>query len=1060
MLAFSNFNQDELVKTSEDTEVESIYSSATDNLSDSFDAPITKTCPICKEIVRKHVKTCSDCGFEFPVLSQLSEETDDIVITKRFNISILLQQYENLSKEEQAKYTHPLEVCEWLSEKRKKRVQHGRVLKLLSEMREKRKELLQASLVQARVAQLSDDLSKEERLIQTKRIKQEVRNELQAQAFEDYKRFKKRGSYEKRQQRKQKRQERAQQRIEKKFKRYIEKRTEREQRKKEIEQKRITVRNDLNIFNKHRRDHLSLHVEDISNTNIMDGCEVQTYQKNQKTYRIFVGRDGRTYKQQQNKRVPDLWNSAFELYSGISFDEARQMGSRDLSVFPLAYGTNKPLSFTRSRNTYGVRNASANINKIFDMFHFRECDNLSSYNIGIACGNITVLDFDNFWSYNTQSYLRAIKRILGNFDEAVVAFTPGGEHSPGVHLILRKYDNIKSSTIIPGVLDIKNDAHSYICGAGSVRERGVYEWLDAKWIEKHGEEKYKEVLEVLPVKNIIPFDELRSVGELAPLSKLQQKGLQYIKSCHFTGDYSEDKQFLRRIVETPKDIQDGWSLESCLDGNEWHRLKRIADTQETKRYITRNEILGKLPEDQNPVQTKIISHILSDNKQPDFIKRSKSSEISQPVDQLSDQSIDNSIDKSTREPVPKLKVSTEIDKTVQELFEMSRAASYDKTKKVWLSPDANRAGIHPGWKPIYLSVTESCEDDVDQYYLLWKTIVDKIPVGRRNLTLTSFAGVLCRESQKLPSFGEFQNTMLLYNSSLKVPLPTKEVEKICKSIYSRSLKKRGNDPNVVFKSKTKIKNKDKSEHEQTLNDKLTKQKRIQDWTFKNIKENHKRDLCFRAIAIITTGEWDLHAAEDDYFDLTEFKRTVIGKDTIDHSDGQTILCFLRALSKNGLFDGPLHEFKSKRKKIFYDDGSMEVHSVITGITFTYDAAKALQKINNVPKTKQVTDFYNPCCGVLRWFNNINNSGSFIQHNSNSNSNNSSNNSNVDNDNDNKGKNIRQCLCVSKEYIRERSFNSFIMYLENKFVCNFYEMYLETLSKVQLYCENIITSNVA
>jgi hypothetical protein len=167
------------------------------------------------------------------------------------------------------------------------------------------------------------------------------------------------------------------------------------------------------------------------------------------------------------------------------------MIQRDMTIFPLAYGTNKPLGNSKSEpdryghryyangsRIYGVVDATSYLRTVAQMFHARECDEASAYNMGVSCKNFTALDFDDFWSKNTQNYVKELRRIIGDFDEAAVVLTPGGYHEegghgPGVHLIVKKFTGIKSGHIIPSALDIKNDSHSYICGAGSVRPRGV-----------------------------------------------------------------------------------------------------------------------------------------------------------------------------------------------------------------------------------------------------------------------------------------------------------------------------------------------------------------------------------------------------------------------------------------------------------------------------------------------------------------------------------------------------------------------------------------------------------
>ncbi|MDR1382306.1 MAG: bifunctional DNA primase/polymerase [Planctomycetaceae bacterium] len=784
------------------------------------------------------------------------------------------------------------------------------------------------------------------------------------------------------------------------------------------------------------------------------------------------------------------------------------MADRDLAVFPLVYGTNKPLGFSNSTTNYyghliypngkliyGVRDATTNLAKLVQMFQFRKCDYLSPYNMGVACGNVTVLDFDDFWSDNTQQYVKEIRRIIGTFDEAAVVLTPGGNvelggHGPGVHLFVKKYENIKSGTIIHGALDCKNDAHSYVCGAGSVRPNGVYEWLSQKWIKQHGQEEYEKILELLPVKNIILFEDFVSVKNLASLSEIQKKGLEFFRSRYFTGNYEQDKDILQRIVVSPSEVpgasncclksgledalwqqlknrsKPNWCLESCLEGDVEQQRKRINDSQGVYRYVTHNELLGNIKEDKATQMTTVTDtndHQTSQQKS-NLAHKSTSAqkrtppELQQSIGDIVENSVSDISESDIFEPniseSPKI-----IEKAVQELFTVSGHASYEEPQKIWLDSSVDRLKIHPGWRQFYMTLEQAQEPDADKTYLLWMTRVGKIPVGYRNQFLTSVAGILCRENEKLLQFRIFLNTMLLCNSKLTVPLSNKEVKKISKSIYDRSLTKRGGNPDVVFEQK--LKDKHNAHQEKTFDSTNTKQQKFKDWVQQNIKDQHKKELYFKVLLIVSMGEWNLNADENEHFDLTEFKRTVNGSASLNHTDGQTILAALHVLIKNGFFGISTAKFKSKRKKTRYADNSIHVHSVIDGITFTYDPDNALQKLNNVSKNTVVTDSFNPFGLVGCWFGfngflKVVNAAINTDTDTVNNSNNNNNRESKD------GERFRQPLRIRRGYFCERGIRSFILYLEHRFGCDFikeFRLLLGIFKKQEGECDKLVSHSV-
>ncbi|MDR1268266.1 MAG: hypothetical protein LBK82_01965 [Planctomycetaceae bacterium] len=139
----------------------------------------------------------------------------------------------------------------------------------------------------------------------------------------------------------------------------------------------------------------------------------------------------------------------------------------------------------------------------------------------------------------------------------------------------------------------------------------------------------------MPVKNVVLFEDLTSVKDLAPLSDIQQKGLEYITSQKLIGNYEEDKRTLQHIVVSPKDVPggDSWCMESCVTAVESNNpdsiftlLKPRSDPQEFHRYITRNEILGNLKKiPLNKIHPKQRSDF------ENFVRQPKSSVLLEPV---------------------------------------------------------------------------------------------------------------------------------------------------------------------------------------------------------------------------------------------------------------------------------------------------------------------------------------------------------------------------------------------------------------------------------------------
>ncbi|MDR3198669.1 MAG: bifunctional DNA primase/polymerase [Planctomycetaceae bacterium] len=926
--------------------------------------PITKICPQCKEIVRTHVKTCPDCGFEFENVPPPPEKT--------------IKKPRTITKKAKNRKTLTAKQIEEQKQKREKERQEGleRVAKLKAEKDENKKE---------------------------KRKQREKERQFRINAEKEQKEA---------------------QRLLKKAEKGISKSQQL-----------------LNRFQQHRRQYLS----DVFDYNIVlnelsDPNADPFSLAPDEQYHIYKRRDGRkvryyiannhyVYSQLQNKRNPDKWNKPMMLNFGICQKEVYRLAKRGFEVFPLRYGTNKPLGsrssfvdqwgYNRYKNgsrIYGVKDASYFRKDINYMFHFRECDGMSGYNIAIACGNVTVLDFDNFESETTQEYIDWFCEKFGMIEKALVAFTPGSDnHTSGVHLFIEKYDNIKSSTLIPGVLDIKNDPHSYVCAAGSVKDKGSYRWLDSNWIKEHGNSKYQKILEQLPVKDVILFDNFKSIRELGSLNDVQKKGLDYIVESKFTGMADEDikdkdcKEAEQPVVKSGfPEFRNYFNAKANKESSE----VIITIKKENKTISEKDEIVSDTQlDDKQSVEKRPVKKPKNCGipKDPPFTR-----ELNIQPEQLEpvNDSADN-VELILPEP------TTPIEEAAIELLKISHAANHDESRLVWIDPKTNRTSIHVGWRKFFMTSEDAEQSDADKDYLLWKTTIDKIKVGYRNQSLTSFAGLLCRENEKLPPLEVVLKALQLYNSQLKNPLPYKEVQKIGESIHHRSLEKRGNNPNKVFKS-----NKNNP-----TTPALTLREKLKKWHVDYFYNKEKEFLYVATIAQISFGKWNFKAGEDEYFDLTEFKKLVGGDSELSHADGQTIIRALK-ITQRELCPYSFNDYKKCRKWVRHADGTLHQHTVIYGITYTYDPQKTTQKINNVRKQNLCADSGTPL-GVCRWF--IIYSG-FLGNCPNLYLDNCSNKEhNISITENNKEKNSkRSVICINKRHLYERTFNSFVLFLDYRF----------------------------
>ncbi|MDR0610408.1 MAG: bifunctional DNA primase/polymerase [Planctomycetaceae bacterium] len=891
----------------------------------------------------------------------------------------------------------------------------------------------------------------------------------------------------------------------------------REERQKKSEENRLAFHR-LQAF---RRDYLlkfpknNPHVPDANENKIdysylsqisdevIDPSYDELYEKyrrksDNRNFRIYKGVDGRTYKQCQNKRDNEKWNKPIEQNLGISQKEVFRVARAGFYVCPLTFGTNIPLGspysvrdedghccFKNGGLIYGVRDAvtAPFFGKIREMFRFGR-DGISPYNLAITCVNITVLDFDSFWSEKTQRYVKFLCAKYGKFSKALVAFTPGSEkHGPGVHLYFLKCDGLKSNSIIPGAFDVKSDAHSYVSAPGSVREKDCYFWLDKLWIANN-KEQYEKLKEC--ISEIIPFDDFKDIKQLGRLTDLQKEGIQTILNSGFTGsprcdledEYLTEEGKQNKYSSENKTSQELDTIAVPITGT------RVPIAKVPTRKVTLAELAALQKEDKEedakyfadkkkskqeksvgcPCETFTDDEDTQTDDKSDKktfgaskVKESNKATVEQPKATQTIKSPFTVKEKSIPDP------TKSTDEIICDFLGVRAYTTYDKILKVWIG-DRDRTQIHIGWKNVF---QYDDENDVDKRYLLWKTVAHEIPVGNRNLALTSVAGLFCCETNVLQPIEILIKTMQIYNNDLKTPLPEKEVEKICKSIHHRSLIKRGGDPNVVLGSKiknetnakiktdsnvalgteaeaaAKTKNKNKSGNI------FTKTQKISNWFKENATTDRKKNLCLKVFEVIAMSSWDFNAGEDSYFDLTEFKKLVNDGETPNHSDGQTILHFLRTLFDFNCErhnDETKKRLTSKRKKIFYADKPMQVHSVIMGIAFNYKDEAALHKLAELQKSQPVTDSYLPrlvWCGGCKYNNFFIPDYSIIGVN---NTNNAINSDSTMIDTVSKS-NYSGCFRVSREEIRIRSFNSFIYYLDQKFGCFFLDEFFDRISKI-------------
>jgi hypothetical protein len=984
----------------------SVYSSDT--------VEVTKVCPKCKEIVRTHVEVCPDCGYVFENVPPPPQKaiTNSNALTETVNCSQesneLVQKPKSVKvKPKNHKHTH-----------KKNQNRRNKLTEEQSEtQRQKREEKKQKALERIELLKRTAEIRTLEKEQRKQRKEQEEKAKQQRREFRLVSQAIKRAAFNQLQSHRRK---------------YLADFT------KEFPRMRVRGKDEVSY------DYLSAISNEVTDPTFSEGCTYEIYERRNGTpVRVFMGADHKTYQQQQSKRDAEKWNKPIEQSLGITETEIIRFLESGLYGFPLSFGTNKPLG---SQFKYGnVRDARtlkilANSEKEYETklaraldsiernFNIRKCDDVSPHNMAIVCTNITVIDFDDFWSNTTQCYVKKLIKEIGKFDKALVVFTPGGEtHGPGVHLYFSMCEGLKSNSPVPGAIDIKTGSTSYVCAPGSVRENGCYRALDRRWIEEHGEEKYNQLLELLPVNEVILLDDYRNVDQLGEITSMQKSGIQRIIDFHYTGDCFQDLEY-DDLTEDYQATQTGRAMlrheiKNAGWGSKYCTIARLARSDKESTPKSKNDTNKANSESEKPICTKKVK-------------------------------LPKSTNKAAQNPEIHILESPDfIEEAVQKLFACSRAAKYEQMQKIWLDPEIDRQSIHPGWRQFFYSPIELIgnpdANEVDKQYLLWKTIAASIPVGYRNVALTSFAGVLCRECVQLPTLEVLIKTMLLYNSHLKIPLSQKEVEKISRSIHRRSLAKRDGDPDKVFESKPR-----ENHHIENIK---TKYQNIKHSIEKDIADPHKKELYLRTLLVVATGRWDLQNGE---FDLTTFKQ-IVNRDIEDsdskshtkptHSDGQTIIAALRTIIKQ--FCGvSIDKFKSKIQNVYYDDDSKERHSVIVGVSFVYDSQSRALLQNIKKETETAQDPYNPfgcCVGLFKsngFFGNAIVADTAKSSNCIETISNEGNNKVRNREKENNREKKRLVFRIRREFFDESNFRSFVSYVEYRFCCDFDFGFRQALTK--------------
>jgi hypothetical protein len=1006
------------------------YTPTTDTSVDSYTdavSPITKTCPECKEIVRTHVKVCPDCGYEFENVPDPPQKNNNSDLEVSGEINVLPTKPRAAKRKKKKGKTLTKEQTEARDQKREREKQEAmeRVAELKSQRNEKEK---RKKRKKKKTHPLVDAFEKEhpEMREHRKNKKDAKSRKIWNNGFRKYEREQE--ALKKEKQEKECFLQRGEQCALKKYEKKR-KKWEKEERKKIREEKRKEKYAAFDTLQRFRREYLINYPKDnpfepranenaidyeylsrvtdnIDSTFVKDDSVVIYKRRNGATVRVYIGADYRTYKQQQNKRNSEKWNTAVEQSLGASIKEVFRLARTGLCLSPLVFGQNIPMgseySITNGNGhlcykngdlIYGVRDATSLLGILRKMFRFDK-HGISPYNMAVATGNVTVLDWDSFWEEPTQRYVKSFVRKYGKIKRAFVVITPGSEkHAPGIHLYLLKCKGIKSTNIIAGSLDIKNDSHAYVCAPGSVKEKGCYHSMDSTWAKEH-EEEYRMICEL--VEDPIFFEDFESIKKLGSLTEIQKEGILDIIKSRYTGEPYLDLDDEELTEEERQQKQDHAAQHTYTmnEDDEVLRFEEGLKSSKRKHTCTPDIIKDKKIDDEDSNEIPITTQQTAISPSEEVIKVKVTQDTTMPIDDA-----------------------------VRELFGYSQAATYDNIKKVWLSPERNTLLIHPGWRDVYLYPNDyGDETDLDKIYRLWKTKVSEIPVGNRNLALTSLVGHLCCENRPLPTLKVLTKTMLLCSKELKEPLPEKEIEKICASIHATSLKKRGGDPDVVFKKKSKLES--ESENNRIIKDVFTKVERMRKWIETNA-EPHTKEIYQKAFELVIIGDWNFDADESEYFDISEFTKLATGNTTYNHSDSQTAVNALRKILSCFLPDSKL---VSKIKRVNYDDGHQERHSVITGITCTYNHQYFVQKPNNVSETSPVTDSNNPLFLSLGL---INDNGGFnlVRHK------NTDNSGKVSRDNVEKEV-YRGCLGITKEEISSRMLKSFILYLDRRFSCDF------------------------